>query len=155
MKKRRFRIDARISRNYGSHSVEFGISELVDCANGHDRRNAFNNLLGQLQDQIYVYEQTHLQDVRLPEPSSPITSQGELQTIPLTHIIVENKNGKRMLSAKGGQYSKFGVAIYDDTCTTDLPLDDYDYGEHDFTGRGISFTVDIVDGKPRRVVSIK
>lgn len=156
MSKRELRIVVEITRNYGAHSIKFGMGEVVKVANGSERREAFNNLLSQLDDQINIYEDVHLQHVTLPQGQSLRNDDlNKLEKFTITAINVEFKNGKKYISAQGGKYTKFGVAIYPDSCITDLPIEDYELGLHDMTVHNLTATIDLVDGKAQRVVSIQ
>lgn len=156
MSKREFKLNLEIERNYGKHKIRFGISEIVHVENGTERREAFNNLLLQLNDQIRLYEHTELGNVTLPQTSNAPDNgnSNNLETFTATHLVVENKQGKKYISVKGGKYAKFGVAVYEE-CQTDLPIEEYDYGVHDLTHMNLTAMVDVVDGKPRRTVSIR
>lgn len=156
MPRRAMNFHVEITRNYGSHTIKFGISELQNVSSGSERRAHFNNLVSQLEDQIEVYERTHLPHVDLvtfPKPheaDDTVLNQGKP-----TALVVEHRNGRREVSLKVMQYQKHGVPVYSDTCITDLPLAEYELGEHDLTHLDLTATVDIVDGKPKRVLSIK
>lgn len=152
--KRDLRLNVEVTRNYGLHSVKFGLSEVVTVEHGQARRDAFANLLVQLDDQIKLYEETMLQDTRLPMVMSSNTDS-KVKTIPAVKLVVENKQGKREVSLQGGQYSKHGVPVYSDTCETELDIDNYEYGVHDLSHHNLTATIDIVDGKPKRVLVIK
>jgi len=156
MVKRMLELSVVITRNYGKHSVEFGMKEICEISSGSHRRSAYNNIVGQLNDQIEQYETVNLNQIRLPEQSTEaVKSDSFVAEIPVSEIIVESKNGKRRMSAKGGQYSKHGVAIYEDTCQTDLVLSNYDYGTHDISMHNLIMYVDIVGGMPKRALSIR
>lgn len=156
MSKRDLKLNVEVTRNYGLHSVKFGLSEIVSISNGQQRRDAFANLLVQLDDQISLYESVHLQETRLPNvvDSASNGTANNLEQFKPTTLMIESKGGKRIVSIKGGKYSKFGVPVYPE-CVTDLPIDSYDYGAHDLTQHDLTATVDIVDGKAKRTVSIK
>ena len=146
----------KINRNYGNHSIEFGLSEVAEIRSGAERRTHFNGLVKQLEDQIEQYEKHHLSHVTLP--TNAPAGQGALplmETLRPSSIVVEHKNGKRMISLKGGKYQRHGVPIYEDTCKTDLPIESYEYGEHDISQHNLMATIDIEGGSPKRVTSIK
>lgn len=156
MASRSMTLTVNINRNYGDHSIDFGISEIVHVKSGSHRRSAFNNLILQLNDQIELYETVNLKQIRLPETSTKSNNvEDNVIVLPITHIAIENKNGKKYMSGQGGQYSKHGVPIYADTCATDLVLDEYDYGVHDITAHNLKMAIDVVDGKPKRIIAIK
>lgn len=143
-----------IRRKYGDHEIEFSLQEFHTVENGLERRDAFNDVLSQLNDQILVYETTFLKDYK---PTQPTGEKHHTRTeiVPLTSIVVEHKNGVRHVSCKGGIYKKFGVACYDDSCQTEMNLDTLDYGEHVVVEEGLMMTVDIVNNKAQRVLAIK
>lgn len=143
-----------IRRKYGDHEIEFSLQEFHSVENGQERRDAFNGVLAQLNDQILIYETTHLKNYR-PATTTNEKPLNRVETVPLTHLVVEHKNGARHVSAKGGIYKKFGVACYDDSCQTELDLDLFDYGEHDMMADNLVMTVDIVNNKAQRVLAIK
>lgn len=156
MSKRELTISVAINRHYGQHEIRFAMAEVVRVANGAERREAYNNLLAQLDDQIKIYEDVHLQHVTLPQGQSLRNDDlNKLEKFTITAINVEFKNGKKYISAQGGKYAKFGVAIYPDSCVTDLPIEDYELGLHDMTVHNLTATIDLVDGKAQRVVSIQ
>lgn len=156
MSEREIKLKVEITRNYGVHSITFGMDEVVTVANGHERREAYNGLVKQIQDQIAVYEAYDLPNLKLPvlQGNQPQASN-RVETFKVTHLVVESKNGKRYLSAKGGKYTKYGVALYPDTCETQLPIETYDYGVHPMDSLNVTATVDVVNGKAQRVLSIK
>lgn len=152
---RTFVIRAGLKRNYGKHEVYYEISEQIEVADGQQRRDAFQNLQAQLEDQIRVYEAVSLPHVRLPQESG---SRGNVESgqdsFPLETIIVESKSGKRYVSATGGKWKKYGVPIYKE-CDTELDIEALHYGVHDMTTFNITATIEIVGGKAKRVVAIK
>ena len=155
MTKRMLELSVSITRNYGKHSIEFGMKEICEIGSGSQRRSAYNNLVSQIEDQVELYETVSLNQVRMPEPETQEgSSLDKVVVLPLVTLSIESKNGKRMMSGKGGQYSKHGVAIYEDTCNSTLDFSSYDYGEHDMGDLDLKMKVDIVDGKPKRVLSI-
>jgi hypothetical protein len=153
---RKFQVSVEVTRNYGLHSIKFALSENVTVNNGQERRDAFASLMVQLTDQISLYESIHLPELRLPSVSNQheASSPNNFKKVKATQLVVESKGGKRYLSVKGGEYTKFGVAIYPE-CDTAILLDEYDYGVHDLTPHNLDAVIEIVDGKPRRVVSLK
>lgn len=154
-KVRQITIGIQIKRNYGDHEITFAISEYVDVMSGADRREAYNNLLGQLEDQIKVYEAVSLPHVQLPNRSAHSQAGGSnSDTFPLESIIIENKQGKKYVSATGGRWSKFGVPIYKG-CATDLDISALDYGVHDFSHLNMTCTIELEGDKAKRVRSIK
>lgn len=152
---RTFVIRAGVTRNYGAHSVYYEISEQVAVEHGQARRDAFMNLHAQLEDQINVYEATLLQHVKLPAGSAALAPGAETRdTFAIDFISVEHKQGKRYVHVHGGKWKKFGVPAYKE-CDSALELDTMEYGEHDVIKLGLVATVDLIGGKPKRVVSIK
>lgn len=153
---RKLTIAVNIERNYGKHKISFSMSESVTVANGAERREAYNNIVGQLEDQIRLYEHVNLGNLQLPQDNNGGAPQTNnvLEKFKVTALVVESKNGKRYVSVQGGKYAKYGVAVYEE-CITDLPIETYEYGVHDLTAHDLTATVDIVDGKARRTVSIQ
>ena len=155
MNKRLLRLEFGITRRYGDHEIYFSMTENVNISSGRERVDAYNSLISQVNHQIAHYEKNHLPHVKLPQSSgNAVVASALLDSFNADKLVVESKSGKRYVSVKGGRWAKFGVPIYPE-CETDLPLDDYDYGEHDLSELGLTATVDIVDGTPKRTLSIK
>lgn len=154
-KERRFLVRAGLRRNYGKHEVYYELSEEILATSTGQVRDAFINLQTLLENQIAVYEQVSLPHVKLPDVQS-----GDSETTPapddfnLECIKVEFTNGKRIVKATGGQWTKHGVPVYEE-CSTDLPIETLDYGVHDYRHLNLRVKADIVGGKPKRAVSIK
>lgn len=148
-------IRAGIRRNYGLHEVYYEISEQVTVSNGQERRDAFQNLQAQLEDQIKVYEAVSLPHVRLPQTAGhPQTGNANSDTFPLESIRVEFSQGKRIVRAIGGKWKKFGIPVYDD-CDTMIGHEALDFGEHPMSELNLTVHVELEDGKPKRARSIK
>lgn len=153
--KRTFVIRAGVTRRYGDHEIYYEISEQIEASNGQERRDAFQNLQAMLDDQVKVYEAVSLPHVRLPQGSAAASTGGTVSdTFPLESIIVENKQGKRFVSACGGRWAKFGVPIYKG-CQTDIDIANLDYGVHDFSHLQAVCTIELEGDKAKRVRSIK
>lgn len=147
---------AGCTRKYGAHEVYFEIAEQVECKSGEDRRTGFLNLLAQLDDQIKHYEHFILPTVKLPHGQQPANGGNGSSTkeIKPDSISVEFTSGKRMVSLKGGEYQKFGVPLYKE-CDTAWPIETAEFGIHDLKESGLIAIVEIVGGKPKRVLSLK
>jgi len=148
-------IRAGIKRNYGKHEIYYEISEQIEVANGQERRDAFQNLQAQLEDQISVYEHVSLPHVKLPAGGPADSgSKGTTDTFPVDSITIESVKGKKHIAAMGGKWKKFGVPIYSE-CETSLDVSLWDYGVHDVAHLGLTAKIYIEGDRAKRVMSIK
>lgn len=151
---RRFLVRAGIERRYGQHSVYFEISEEVDAKSTGEVREAYNGLLGLLDDQIKTYETVSLPHVILPKQTGAVSgASGQANTFPVDTIKVEFVDGKKQVKACGGSFVKHGVPVYKE-CKESLGIESMDYGIHDVKHLGLTATIEYVNGKPKRVLSI-
>ena len=154
--KRTLMLRVGVTRKYGAHEVYFEMAEQVDIENGEQRREAYLNLLAQVDDQIKHYEHFLLPTVKLPMGGSSAPASGNASTKEFKpdSISVEFKDNKRQVSLKGGEYQKFGVPLYKE-CDTVWPIETADFGTHDLRNSGLVAVVELVGGKPKRVLSLK
>lgn len=143
-----------IKRNYGKHEITYGIEETVEVENGDERRKAFQNLQGQLDDQINLYEAVYLPNVKIPDTGAVGSTAKASDTFPAKTLVIEHKNGRRETRVKGGAWEKFGVPLYEE-CETLFPHEQFEYGVHDISGYNLTATVEMADGKAKRIRSLK
>lgn len=153
---RTFMLRHGVTRNYGAHSVYFEMAEQVELENHEQRRDAFLRLIAQVDDQIKHYEAFLLPSVRLPQGGNAASASGAASTkeFKAKSITVEFTKGKRMVSLLGGDYIKFGVPLYKD-CDTQWPVESADFGVHNVEHLNLTAIVEIIGGKPKRVLSLK
>lgn len=143
-----------IERRYGSHSVYFELSEEVKAASTGQVREAFLNLQGLLDSQIQVYEQVSLPHVKLPQAQGSQNNAVHSPTSFLVEAIkIEFVDGKKQVKAVGGSFTKHGVPVYKE-CKESIGIESMDYGTHDVKHLGLTATIEYVNGKPKRVLSI-
>lgn len=151
---RRLTLKVTIKRNYGQHEISYGLEETVEVSNGDERRKAFQNLQSQLDDQINIYEAVYLPHIVLPTGQANNSSKStQSDTFPAKTLIIEHKNGRRETRIKGGKWEKHGVPVYDE-CETLFHVEQFELGIHDISSYNLTATVDIVEGKAKRVRSL-
>lgn len=153
--KRKFQAKVEIKRRYGDHEITFGLSEEIEADSIGGVQENLLRIQSLLENQVTVYEKVSLPHVRLPHQTS--TTQGDngsSENFLLDTITVDSQGGKKIIKAKGGQFTKHGVPVYPE-CATDLPLETLPFGVHDFRHLNLTVKCDLVDGKPKRAVSIR
>jgi hypothetical protein len=136
------------------HSIEFAIQEVVECVSGLDRRNAFDNLHTQLEDQIAHYEAEHLPNVRLPQVAQQDETPNRDDTFAVVQVVVEFTNGRKRFNVRGGRWMRHGVPVYEDSPAFDY-VKDFDLGEHNISHGSLVATAQVVNGSPKRVIAME
>lgn len=145
-----------LTRKYGAHEVYFEMAEQVEVHNGEERREAYLNILAQVDDQIKHYEHFLLPLVKLPHGGNPATVSEAATTkeIKAKSISVEFTKGKRWVSLMGGDFIKFGVPLYKD-CDTQWPVETAELGIHNVEHLNMTAVIELDGKKPKRVLSLK
>lgn len=151
-------ITVGLTRQYGRDTIKFEMTEAVNVSSGLQRREAYANLLGQLKDQIELFERdnatmltSHPANDKKSVSFDPVT-----RVVPVTFIVKENVEGKDRIKVRGGEFEKFGVQLYPEckSYPEDLNPHKLPYGIHDLTGRNLTMVVQMDGDKPKRVLQL-
>ena len=86
----------------------------------------------------------------MPKERQITTSEGTFETWRSQRVEVSNEKGQKRLRVFGGKWEKYGVPMYPDCPEDEGGLLKLEYGVHE--GNIYDITIELVGGKPRRVV---
>ena len=143
------------SRKYGDHEISLKVAYEVEISSTGDRRREFDNVMRVLDDQFEQIERDYVPAMSDTQTRYKSTPDTDIVTIPVEEVRVETNKGDKRVRIAGGRFSKWGVDMYPDAEFAEgQQFYDWDYGNHDVTGKGWIAEVQMVGGSPKRVLRI-
>lgn len=118
------KLEFGMTRHYGSVSIHFQVSDIVEVTSITEQQAEMEKLIAQVWFHHDEYAKTHLH--KTPPPPSRSDSDYKkpdtfLERIPCDVATLTIDDGKRYIKIKGGKYVKHGVVIWDEVLkTTDI-----------------------------------
>ncbi|MFW5692453.1 MAG: hypothetical protein ACOCX3_03795 [Chloroflexota bacterium] len=146
-----------ITRNYGPVVVALGETSdwyLSDFSEQLKATQIISEKLWRMHDDWVRSTGARMGVDKNASQTTTTTAASATVTETADEITVNLTNGKRLYRVKGGRYSTWGVPIYPEV----LRASGYDNPEAQIPDAGLkisgNFTVEIIDGKPKRVLSL-
>lgn len=141
-------VTAEATVDYGVVSLKFGLSREFACKNASQRAQAFRVLLDEVME---MHDRTTSNMPAVAQSARGAPTGDSTVVIETTHLSKSNYKGADRIRLKGGEWSKFGVPVYEEMYgPLGINPNDYDYGDHDFI-RKVGVLVG-ASGKPEKVV---
>lgn len=148
------KVIVQITKHYGAVSVTFGLEKDCEISKGSDFFENRAKLQALVEHEFREYEANSLPKQRPGQPAPLLSGESSaFVEIVLDKISIKIENGKRMFSAHGGKYSKFGVPVYPEA------MKQFGFDVEQFPIEGMTFenarmNVEMSGDKPKRVVSV-
>lgn len=148
------KVIVQITKHYGAVSVTFGLEKDCEISKGSDFFDNRAKLQALVEHEFREYEANSLPKQRPGQPAPLLSGESSATVeIALDKISIKIENGKRMFSAHGGRWSKFGVPIYPEAMKA------FGFEVETFPIEGMAFEgatmkVEMQGDKPKRVVSV-
>lgn len=142
-------LKVRMSRNYGTTTVEFELSAADVEIDGQSIQADL--LTSKIIANFAHFEEQTLK--QLGKSAKPAVEYNELK-VPATKLYYQLKEGKRSYRVACGQWSKFGVSIYPEVmekCNInpkEIPEDGHEFPKGTFA------IVQLENGEPKRVINL-
>lgn len=137
-------LTARQTRDYGSIQQTYEVKATFEITKTLDRQHAFKALNTLIEQEFAAFETGFLKDVDLSDPES---------TPHDNPVLVYRKEGNReFFRMKCGKWHEWGVPIYPEVLPETLAKQAEAEGE--ITLDGYRCTVEVIDGKAKRISSL-
>lgn len=148
------KVIVQITKHYGAVSVTYGLEKECEINKGSDFFENRAKLQALVEHEFKEYEANGLPKQRPAAPPPPLLGESSATVeIALDKISIKIDNGKRMFSAHGGRWSKFGVPIYPEAMKA-FGFEVETFPIEGMTFEGATMKVEMQGDKPKRVVSV-
>lgn len=144
MSNQTIKISSRQTRHYGSVSQEFAIETIVETDEKNTIDVYYERMNLRLDKEFSAWEANHMPRVAPAMDTSTKAIAGGI-------LEYTERNGKSLYKWKSGEWSTWGVPVYDEVLQRDLPEA---IGKRTFPMDDCTGFVEIVDGKAKRVTVI-
>lgn len=153
-----FSVSFKRSITVGNETIEFGMQAPVHVEPGEDYRVLcnlrYNELDKYVAEQIKSYLDVH-PNLRAPAATRSVDADGQIyRYIPCDKMTVEIKDAKTYYKLFGGEFSKYGVAVYDELIAEmkwTIPIEGVKFTK----GKWVAKVLMKDDKLPRKVVSFE
>lgn len=140
------------ARRYGAHNFQIATEIEVSYVSESEVTSAIEKEVLNIAAHF-----DHLEKNIVPNlPNTTTAEQGgtRQEWLPVSLVVVEFKNNRKQISLKGGNFTQYGIPVYEDSLEEDfLNLTEWGFGE-EAPKVPAKMLVEFKGGKPKRVLKV-